>query len=344
MSEILLELAPEQPQPPPPPLQGSRFRRASWLPRDAAVGVALALLMAGAVFASSEGMFERVPYPVLILLGGVMEFGIMLAFPLWLLRRRTDPAHLGPKPPRHLVKEFLLAIPSTIGVLFCTGIVIYAAQLVLIRLGRPAESSLEFWGQKSEHSLVPLVILATAVAPVVEETFFRGFLYNALRSVLPVWVAAVVQAFLFGAGHIYEPLGVIGAFVIGFVLAMVYEWRKTLLAPMFVHAMYNSITMVVIASAILANAKAPIIGVGFARDATDRAVVNEVVPGSPAEQADIRPGDVIVKYDGHEVADGKQLIQLVRAGKVGDKVSVEIVRGDRHIKLHLILRARSDVD
>jgi membrane protease YdiL (CAAX protease family) len=332
------------PLPPPPPLTGSRFRRATWQPRDAALAVVLALAMAGAVFASSQGMVESVPKPIMLVFGAVMEFGVMLVIPIWLMRKRTDPALVGPKPRRNLVKEFLLAIPSTVAVLFSTGVVVYAVQLVLMRLGRPPESALDYWGEKSEHSLVPLILLATIVAPIVEETFFRGFLYNALRSVLPVWLAAIGQAVLFGAGHIYEPLGIFATFVIGLILATIYEWRKTLIAPMIVHCMYNSLVMVVIASAIMANANGPVIGVGFARDSTNGAVVELVVPGGPAEQAGMQAGDVIVKYNGHDVTDSKQLSKLIRAGKIGDEVSVEIVRNEHAMTVQVTLRSRSDLE
>jgi membrane protease YdiL (CAAX protease family) len=335
---------PELPPPPPQPLKGSRFRRALWLPGDAALASMLALLMAGAVFGSSQGMFEGVPKPIMFVLGGVMEFGVMLAIPLWLLRRRTDPALVGPRPRRSVIKEFLLAIPSTIAVLFSTGVVVYAVQLVLMRLGHPPESALDYWGEKSERSLVPLILLATIVAPIVEEIFFRGFLYNSLRTVFPAWLAAIGQALLFGAGHIYEPLGIFATFVIGLMLATIYEWRKTLLTPMIVHCMYNSLVMVVIATTIMANANGPIIGVGFARDDSGGAVVELVVPGGPAEKAGIQPGDVIVKYDGHDVTDSKQLTKLIRAGKVGDKVEIEVTRSDERMTMHLELRSRKEIE
>jgi S1-C subfamily serine protease len=88
----------------------------------------------------------------------------------------------------------------------------------------------------------------------------------------------------------------------------------------------------------------PMIGAGFDPEHPGQAVVKEVVPGSPAEQADIRPGDAIVKYDGREVTDDKQLTRLVRAGMVGETVSVEIVRGDRTITKRVVLRSRADVE
>ncbi len=95
---------------------------------------------------------------------------------------------------------------------------------------------------------------------------------------------------------------------------------------------------------VMANGKAPMIGVAFRPHAEGPAIVNNVLPGSPAEKADIRPGDVIVKYNGRDVTDGIQLIRLVRAGRVGDKVLVEITRAGKRLEKQLILRSCADVE
>jgi membrane protease YdiL (CAAX protease family) len=324
--------------------QGCRFHRAHWLPRDAAVGVALALLMAGAVYYGSHRLLARLPTVVWLLESAVFEFGILLGVPLWLLSKRSDCASYDARPVRRAPREFIIAIPLTFVVLLCTGAVVLTARAVLSRMGRSTESALDFWGQTSEQRLIPLIILAVFVAPVVEEVFFRGFLYNALRSVFAPWIAILLQASLFGLGHIYEPLGVVGTFVIGILLALIYEWRKTLMTNMFVHGMYNGIGMLAIAAAVMANAKGPMIGVTFQPDTTGQAVVDTVIPGSPAEQADIRPGDVIVLYNGREVTEGKQLIELVRAGKVGNEVSIEILRAEQRLTKSVVLRSRAELE
>ena len=71
------------------------------------------------------------------------------------------------------------------------------------------------------RDVVALMAIAVTVAPVVEEIFFRGFLYNTLRRVCPTWLAVIVQACLFGICHFYEPLGVVATFVIGLLLALI---------------------------------------------------------------------------------------------------------------------------
>jgi serine protease Do len=56
------------------------------------------------------------------------------------------------------------------------------------------------------------------------------------------------------------------------------------------------------------------------------ALVSSVEKGSPAEKAGIEPGDVIVKFDGQEVADSSQLPARVAEIKPGATAKLEIIR------------------
>jgi len=56
------------------------------------------------------------------------------------------------------------------------------------------------------------------------------------------------------------------------------------------------------------------------------ALVLEVFKGAAAERAAIRPGDVIVRFDGKPVASDAELVQLTAAAAPGKTVEVELVR------------------
>jgi serine protease Do len=56
------------------------------------------------------------------------------------------------------------------------------------------------------------------------------------------------------------------------------------------------------------------------------ALVSSVEKGSPAEQAGVEPGDVIVKFDGKEVTDSAQLPARVGEMKPGATAKLEIIR------------------
>src|SRR6202171_5992479 len=58
-------------------------------------------------------------------------------------------------------------------------------------------------------------------------------------------------------------------------------------------------------------------------------VVDELVPGSPAEDAQLQKGDVIRKFDGHEVKNFTDLRNLVSQADLNKKVELEIVRAGK---------------
>ena len=62
---------------------------------------------------------------------------------------------------------------------------------------------------------------------------------------------------------------------------------------------------------------------------TEGVTVGEVVSGSPAEQAGLQPGDVIRKFDGHEVQNLRALRTLVAQAPLDKQVELQIVRNGK---------------
>jgi serine protease Do len=56
------------------------------------------------------------------------------------------------------------------------------------------------------------------------------------------------------------------------------------------------------------------------------ALVGDVVPGGPADQAGFKDGDVVMKFNGQKITDSRQLQLIVAETKPGAKVPVEILR------------------
>ena len=63
------------------------------------------------------------------------------------------------------------------------------------------------------------------------------------------------------------------------------------------------------------------------------AVVVNVEKGSPAERAGLRPGDVILAFNGKKIEDSNELPRLVAAAKPGEKAAIEVSRGGRSERL-----------
>jgi putative serine protease PepD len=72
----------------------------------------------------------------------------------------------------------------------------------------------------------------------------------------------------------------------------------------------------------------------------DGALVQEVVPGSPADKAGLRPGDLVVGIDGQSVADYGELGARIRAHKPGDKITLTVVRGGNETTITATLTQR----
>lgn len=67
------------------------------------------------------------------------------------------------------------------------------------------------------------------------------------------------------------------------------------------------------------------------------ALVNRVVPGSPAAEAGILTGDVVTRVDGQQVRTGPDLPYLVGLVLPGTEITLELVRNGEPLQLSLVL-------
>ncbi len=90
-------------------------------------------------------------------------------------------------------------------------------------------------------------ILVTIVA-ISEETIFRGYLLLRFNNLFSnTTVAVILSAFIFSLGHGYEgTAGVVTVGFMGLVFAVVYLWRKSLVAPMVMHFLQDFIGIVLL--------------------------------------------------------------------------------------------------
>ena len=84
-------------------------------------------------------------------------------------------------------------------------------------------------------SIVALVV----IAPLFEEFLCRGLLYGSLRTRYGTTRSILLSALFFGILHL-QPSAMINAFLMGALLAWIYEQTKTLWAPILLHAMNNA--------------------------------------------------------------------------------------------------------
>lgn len=114
----------------------------------------------------------------------------------------------------------------------------------------------KFWdGQGGSNPLLPIAlesrdslalgiffITASIAAPIFEEIMFRGFLLPSLTRYLPLGSAILLSGFLFAVAH-FNVSEILPLMTLGIVLGFVYTRSRNLLAPMFMHGLWNSGTL-----------------------------------------------------------------------------------------------------
>lgn len=84
-------------------------------------------------------------------------------------------------------------------------------------------------------------VLVVIIAPLSEELLFRGYMYPILKKYAGMVPSLIFVSVIFGLVH-----NNVAAFplltLFGAILALLYEYSKTLWAPIIVHAIFNGIT------------------------------------------------------------------------------------------------------
>ncbi|MDO8536105.1 MAG: CPBP family intramembrane metalloprotease [Candidatus Omnitrophota bacterium] len=81
-------------------------------------------------------------------------------------------------------------------------------------------------------------LFAAIVGPIIEELFFRGFMYGALKKYIGITWAMVASACLFAALHAHV-VGFFPIMALGLLLAYLYEKTGTLVSSITVHMIHN---------------------------------------------------------------------------------------------------------
>jgi len=85
----------------------------------------------------------------------------------------------------------------------------------------------------------------------------------------------------------------------------------------------------------------PYIGIGFERD-SDNLAVSDVYPKTPADVAGIKVGDVVAAIDGKKLARRSELAAYLDDKKIGDEITLEILRDKKPVSIKLKLGKRTD--
>ncbi|MEH6496954.1 MAG: type II CAAX endopeptidase family protein [Pseudomonas marincola] len=85
-------------------------------------------------------------------------------------------------------------------------------------------------------------LVLVVVGPVIEEVFFRGFLLNRWHQKYGIVKAVVFSSTIFAILHV----DILGGFVFGVVLSLLYLKTKSLIGPIVIHISNNAIVLMVL--------------------------------------------------------------------------------------------------
>jgi len=136
---------------------------------------------------------------------------------------------------------FWLTLGLAVGLVIAGLIVSFAYFEALSAVGIDPETDIEQAFQ-SVGPLVVLIILSLLFAPLLEEIFFRGFVFGGLRDRWGVVLAGLASGLLFALAHIGNP-GTIYLIppvaAIGAIFAWGYAYSGSLLASVLAHFLFN---------------------------------------------------------------------------------------------------------
>ena len=238
------------PIPPPPvpqlpePLLAPELTEVPWRAREGFLIVVFALLTGGFITMLVARAFPRgdpmLALVAVIALEGALGFWVVL----WVkLRHQVGLRQLGLRFKSSDIGAGILAALLGLGV----GAVITQ---IVISIGndiasKPVEPPQQLPDIHRGPQWVLAFIAVVLVAPIAEELFFRGFLYQAFRRWRGVPQGVLLSAGVFALAHV-SPIIIPSIFFLGVILAYLFERRGSLAATIAAHMSYNLIGFIAI--------------------------------------------------------------------------------------------------
>lgn len=224
----------------------------AFLPAAAAAVFVTASLVVGVTQAADRSLQPSARTAVEAFAGQAASYAAALTALLVLLRLRrgltfTD---LGWRLPRALGRAGWLpwlAI-SVVGALVALEVADWLASLATQVLPNSPNTQCTTVRDQYGGYLAVAIPLVCLIAPLSEETIFRGFIYGWLRRRLPVLPAVGLSAAVFSAAHLVLVLA-LPLFAVGVILALLYEYSDSLLPGALVHGLFNLVGILAILGA-----------------------------------------------------------------------------------------------
>lgn len=177
-----------------------------------------------------------------VLLTLTEQLGLGLGVLWWVRIRYGTVAPLGLRRRTWSGADVAVGIGIGVGAMFAGGLVIVLTQEVVRAIAGEAPAPRDVVTELGDAWQAVAIVLAVAVAPWSEEVFFRGFLFAGLRRRLRSGWAALISGFAFALIHA-DPIRLAGLTLMGMLLALGYERRKTLVTSIAAHTTVNVVAV-----------------------------------------------------------------------------------------------------
>jgi serine protease Do len=187
----------------------------------------------------------------------------------------------------------------------------------------------------------------TVVTPIVEGSVFQQFKTAQILSVGPLANAAEQGSLLV---TINQPLPGVGEPILNtehHVLGFVASQKPSSDDPMGVRSAVYLMSQLLNSAERIIQAGGDIrtgwLGVYLADNRLPSGkgvMIKQIEEDSPAQRAGLIPQDTLVKWNGKEILDARQFIQLVQNTSIGSRISLEVLRQGKPLALSALIEAR----
>jgi membrane protease YdiL (CAAX protease family) len=182
--------------------------------------------------------------------GGVVvtasqQLALLLPVAIYVQRTRGSLEPLGLRRGGWRAADVFAGIGAGLGAVVAGTIVIVITIAIVHAITGNEPSSSTALDDTTGPWLILNALMAVLLAPVCEEVYFRGFLFQGLRGRMRFLWAALLSGSFFAFVHV-EPIRFFGLAVMGLILASVFERRRTLVSSMAAHATVNVVAVVLL--------------------------------------------------------------------------------------------------
>lgn len=175
----------------------------------------------------------------------VLSIVIIMGVPWWAWRYRTTRDDLGLTELPAWGDIGLAPAGFVVYLLLSGGLVYFIGQVFPNFNASQTQTVGGFNNITQTYEYLLAFITLVLVAPLAEESLFRGYLYGKLRKTIPVWLAMVITSVLFGVIHGQWNVGV-DVFALSMVACCLREVTGSIWAGILLHMMKNGLAFYIL--------------------------------------------------------------------------------------------------